>query len=195
MHLLFSGYPVLKINDNANISLPLLSQHIHVGAQPGGPMLSQAQIQKLLSADPDKGLSPGPLSIITTTSVNEQGQTSPASMSQGSQILQYRSAGTSGDAMLSAINYNENEILQESAFDVGSNLGPLDDGLLSSIGNPSRLGENPASDTYGLFDGDGDSLNMEPLSPPGLLMSETGGLSSVAVSESGESSISGVYKQ
>lgn len=155
-------------------------------------MLSQAQLHKLLSsADSDKGLSPGPLSIITTTSVSDQGQTSPASMSQGSQILHYRSVAASGDAMLSAINYSENEILQESAFDVGSNLGNLDDGLLAGIGNPSRLSENPASDTYGLFDGDGDSLNMETLSPPGLLISDTGGLPSVSVSESGDSSISG----
>lgn len=154
-------------------------------------MLSQAQIHKLLnSADSDKGLSPGPLSIITT-SVNDQGQTSPASMSQGSQILPYRTTGASGDAMLSAINYNESEMLQDNAFDVGSNLGNLDDGLLSSIGNPSRLSENPASDTYNLFDGDGDSLNMETLSPHGLLIPDTGGLSSVTVSESGDSSISG----
>jgi len=165
-----------------------MPQHIHLGVQPGGPMLSQAQLHKLLNSD--KGLSPGPLSIITTTSINDQGQTSPASMSQGSQILQYRSAGASGDAMLSAINYNENEILQESAFDVGSNLGNLDDGLLSGIGNATRLSENPASD-YGLFDGDGDSLNMETLSPPGLLISDSGGLPSVSVSESGDSSISG----
>lgn len=93
--------------------------------------------------------------------------------------------------MLSAINYNENEILQESAFDMGSNLGNLDDGLLAGIGNPSRLSENPASDTYGLFDAEADSLNMETLSPPGLLMSDASGLPSVSVSESGDSSVSG----
>lgn len=52
--------------------------------QPGGPMLSQTQLHKLLTAaDHDKG----PLSIIPTSSMNEQGQQSPASLSSASQIL------------------------------------------------------------------------------------------------------------
>lgn len=184
---------MLKIAENTNIPLPLLSQHIRFEGQPGGPMLSQAQLHKILNtSEPDKRLSPGPLSIITTTSLSEPGQPSPASISQGSHIL-YRATGAAGDAMLSAINYNENEILNDGGFDVGSNLGNLDDGILSGIGNTGRLNENPASDTFGLFDSEGDSLNMDALSPH-LLIDASGNLHSVgAVSDSGDSNMAGMF--
>lgn len=70
---------------------------------------------------------------------------------QGS--LLYQTSG--GDAMLSAINYNENEILQEGGFDVGmpSHLENLDDGLLGrmSVGTNSVT----SNSAYDLFDGDG----------------------------------------
>ncbi|KAH3844346.1 hypothetical protein DPMN_086604, partial [Dreissena polymorpha] len=178
-------FPVLKLHENAHI--PLLSQHVRIEGQPGGPMLGQTQLQKLLGVSDhlDKGLSPGPLSIITTTSISDTGQQSPASLSHhGSQM--YKSGGTSGDAMLSAINYSENEILHDSTFDMSSNLGNLDDGILSGIGHSSRLGDNP-SEQFGLFDEDGDSLNMETLSPNNLIL-DTGSLA--GVHESGDSNIS-----
>ena len=177
---------MLKIAENT--AVPLLSQHIRIEGQPGGPMLSQAQIQKLLgSADPEKRMSPGPLSIIPTTGFSDPGQQSPASLSQNSQILHYRASGSSGDAMLSAINYNENEILQDGGFDVTGNLGNLDDGLLSGMGNAGRLSENPGSNTFDLFDGESDTLNMDALSP-GLIMTDSGSLSTVnTVTDSNDS--------
>lgn len=93
-------------------------------------------------------------------------QTSPGTPSQTntSQILHYRPSAKSGDAMLSAINYNDSEMLPEGAFD--SCLPNLDDGILSNIGTPGtiRLSENLPD----LFDGEGnvnDSYSMEGLSP------------------------------
>ena len=97
----------------------------------------------------------------------------------------FRSAGGPGDEMLSAINYSENEILHDTTFDVGGNLGHLEDGILSGISNPSRLGENPG-EQFRLFEGEGDAL-MDDLSP---LIVDHSGLG-VAVSESGDSNISG----
>lgn len=184
---------MLRIAENTHIQLPLLSQHIRIEGQPGGPMLSQAQLHKILNtSEHEKRMSPGPLSIITTTSLNEAGQPSPASISQGSHIL-YRTAGAAGDAMLSAINYNDSEIL-EGGFDVGGNLSNLDDGILAGIGNPGRLNENPSSDTFPLFDTEGDSLNMDALSPHNLLMDPSGNLQSVGgVSDSGDSSVAGRF--
>ena len=180
---------MLKIAETS--SMPLLSQHIRIEGQPGGPMLSQAQLHKILnSSDQDKRMSPGPLSIITTTSLNEPGQPSPASMSQGSHIL-YRTTGAAGDAMLSAINYNDSEMI-EAGFDDNSNLGNLDDGILAGLGNPARLNENPSTDAFQLFDGEGDSYNMDALSPHNLLMDPTGNLHAVGgVSDSGDSNMAG----
>ena len=185
----FTGISVLRLSENAPVTLPILNQPIRIEGQPGGPMLSQPQIQKLLgSSEPDKGLSPGPLSIITTTGFSEPGQPSPASLAQNAQILQYRQSVTSGDAMLSAINYSDNEMLHEN-FD---NLGNLDDGLLGGMGNPSRLSENPTGETFNLFDGDGDSLTMEALSP-GLIISDSGGLAGVnTVTDSNDSNPGGM---
>ncbi|KAK3093940.1 hypothetical protein FSP39_022050 [Pinctada imbricata] len=110
-------------------------------------------------------------------------QTSPITPVTNSapQILPYRPSASSGDAMLSAINYNENEILQDGAFDVSvaGTLPNLDDGLLSNMG------------THDLFDGEGnvnDSYEMEGLSPhsfndPGSGLVD-GSLSSVMDSDS-----------
>ena len=90
--------------------------------------------------------------------------------------------------MLSAINYNDNEILHDGAFDVPGNLGGLDDGLLGGMSN-QRLTENASGHSFDLFDGEGDSLNMEAFSP---IMSDSGGLSGGnAIGEANESSSSG----
>ncbi|XP_033734969.1 uncharacterized protein LOC117323697 isoform X2 [Pecten maximus] len=93
-------------------------------------------------------------------------QTSPGTPSQTStsQILHYRPSAKSGDAMLSAINYNDSDMLPEGAFD--SCLPNLDDGILSNMGTPGniRMSENLPD----LFDGEGnvnDSYSMEGLSP------------------------------
>ena len=132
-------------------------------------------------------------SVVSISFPDGADQTSPitpVTNATPSQILQYRTSAGSGDAMLSAINYNENEILQDGAFDVSvaGTLPNLDDGLLSNMG------------THDLFDGEGnvnDSYEMEGLSPhsfndpaPGLV---DGSLSSVIDSDSlgslGKSSI------
>ncbi|XP_021343054.1 uncharacterized protein LOC110443261 isoform X2 [Mizuhopecten yessoensis] len=101
-------------------------------------------------------------------------QTSPGTPSQTStsQILHYRPSAKSGDAMLSAINYNDSEMLPEGAFD---SLPNLDDGLLSNMGTPGniRMSENLPD----LFDGEGnvnDSYSMEGLSPQPFTDSASG---------------------
>ena len=152
-------------------------------------MLSQAQIQKIFGGPDPKEAEKraSPLSIITTT-FSDPGQVSPAAPSQSSQILNYGSSNVAGDAMLSAINYNDNEILHDGAFDVPGHLGSLDDGLLGGMSNP-RLTENASGHTFDLFDGEGDSLHMEAFSP---IMSDSGGLGGgSAMGEANESSSSG----
>lgn len=185
-----SGFPVFKLSETSSHGIPLLYQNVKIEAQPGGPMLSQAQIQKMfgssdLKAEAEKRVSP--LSIIPTT-FSDHGQVSPAAPSQSSQILHYGSSNVAGDAMLSAINYSDNEILPDGAFDVAGNLGSLDDGLLGGMSN-QRLTENTSGHSFDLFDSEGDSLNMETFSP---IMSDSGGLSTAnAVTEANESSSSG----
>ena len=154
-------------------------------------MLSQAQIQKIFGGPDPKEVEKraSPLSIITTT-LSDPGQVSPAAPSS-SQILNYGSSNVAGDAMLSAINYNDNEILQDGAFDVPGHLGIVDDGLLGGMSN-QRLTENASGHTYDLFDGEGDSLHMEAFSP---IMSDSGGLGAGgAMGEANESSSSGNHK-
>lgn len=118
----------------------------------------------LYSVSDDKG----GLTVVSIPFQDGGEQTSPVTPTQNSsQILSYRPSATTGDAMLSAINYNENEILQDGAFDVSvaGTLSNLDDGILSNIG--SRLSENPGS-SFDLFDGEGnvnDSYSMDDLSP------------------------------
>ena len=50
IHFIFSssGFPVFKLSDTGHHGLPMLYSHIKTDGQPGGPMLSQAQIQKYL---------------------------------------------------------------------------------------------------------------------------------------------------
>ncbi|XP_062577324.1 transcriptional-regulating factor 1-like isoform X1 [Saccostrea cucullata] len=62
-------------------------------------------------------------------------------------IHPFRPSANSGDAMLSAINYNENEILQDGPFDVSvaGTLPNLDDGMIL-----------PNMGTQDLFDGEGN---------------------------------------
>jgi hypothetical protein len=106
----------------------------------------------------EKGMSP--LSIVAM-SYQDGGQPSPASSTQSlpnNQALRYQASGR--DAMLSAINYNETEMLHEGGFDVTGNLGNIDDGLLSGMTST----QNPPNSTFDLFDGDGnvnDAYNME----------------------------------
>ena len=187
----FPGFPVLKLSESSPLGLPLLYPHIKVEGQPGGPMLSQAQIQKIFGSSDLKGESEkrvSPLSIIPTT-FSDPGQQSPAAPSQSSQILHYGGTNVTGDAMLSAINYNDNEMLHDGGFDVTGNLGNLDDGLLGGMSNP-RLTENASGHSFDLFDGEGDTLNMEAFSP---IMSDSGGLSAAnALTEANESSSSGM---
>ena len=75
--------------------------------------------------------------------------------SQFSQILSFRPSAVPGDAMLSAINYNENDILPESLdVNLGEPLPNLDDGILSNMGAPGDLfdGEGNVNDPYSMDD-------------------------------------------
>ncbi|XP_076441996.1 uncharacterized protein LOC143281005 isoform X2 [Babylonia areolata] len=69
--------------------------------------------------------------------------------------------------MLSAINYTDNEMLTDSAFDINNSappgLGQLDDNLFSGLGNPPSALQGQGSNTFDLFD---SSVN-DPLSPFG----------------------------
>lgn len=107
----------------------------------------------------DKG--PSPLNILNSSTYTDTGQSSPAPG------LQFRSAGNGGDTMLSAINYTDNEMLTESAFDINNSappgLGQLDDNLFSGLGNPASALQGQGSNTFDLFD---SGVN-DPLSPFG----------------------------
>lgn len=118
----------------------------------------------------EKGLSP--LNILVSSTYNDTGQPSPAASSQcGIPVLQFRSAGNGGDTMLSAINYSDNEMLNDtSAFDINNGatagLTHLDDNFLSGLGNPAsslRMPESHGSNAFDLFD---NSVS-DPLSPFG----------------------------
>ncbi|KAK7502754.1 hypothetical protein BaRGS_00006004 [Batillaria attramentaria] len=111
----------------------------------------------------EKGLSP--LNILVSSSYSDTGQASPAAGPQGGLTgLQYRSAGSGGDTMLSAINYTDNEMLNDSAFDINNSAAPglaqLDDNFLSGLGNPAS---GQAGNSFDLF----DSGVSDPLSPFG----------------------------
>ncbi|XP_064623846.1 uncharacterized protein LOC135485588 isoform X2 [Lineus longissimus] len=120
---------------------------------------SKSGIVANVSVADEKGMSP--LSIVPM-SYQDGGQPSPASSTQSlpnNQALRYQASGR--DAMLSAINYNEAEMLHEGGFDVTGNLGNLDDGLLSGMTSTQNP---PNSNPFDLFDGDGnvnDAYNME----------------------------------
>lgn len=123
-----------------------------------------------INAVDDKRIRISPLPMIPST-YHDGDHTSPVSTTTSSQVLRFQPSGNSGDAMLSAINYNENEILQDGPFEVGvGSLPALDDGILENMSTTGniRLTENPGSSTFDLFDGEGnvnDSYNMESLSP------------------------------
>lgn len=130
-------------------------------------------------------------------------QPSPASSSQsGIQGLPFQTVGNSGDAMLSAINCGENDMLHDSAFDVGVSgpLGTLEEGLLGNMGAAPniRMLENTSS-SFDLFDGDGNinnSYKMDPLSPQtfhdtGAGFSVTDNTSMTSVPETDSSSNAG----
>ena len=116
----------------------------------------------------DKG--PSPLNILNSSAYTDTGQSSPAPG------LQFRSAGNGGDTMLSAINYTDNEMLTESAFDINNSappgLGQLDDNLFSGLGNPASALQGQGSNTFDLFDsGVNDSLS--PFGDAGLPIDTT----------------------
>ena len=107
----------------------------------------------------EKGLSP--LNLLNSSAFTDTGHASPAPG------LQFRSAGNGGDTMLSAINYTDNEMLTDSAFDINNSappgLGHLDDNLFSGLGNPSSSLQGQGGNAFDLFD---SSVN-DPLSPFG----------------------------
>ncbi|KAK3597414.1 hypothetical protein CHS0354_040149 [Potamilus streckersoni] len=162
----------IKAEKDRQINIPFLSpanlQKL-LGHSDGGVGVktdSRQDIGICVTIDPDKGTSP--LTIVPVQ-FQDGGQTSPASSIANSQILHYQPSSGAGDAMLSAINYNDNEMLHDGGFDVAvnSSLPNLDDGLLGSMSNP-RLTENSSAPPFDLFDGEGnvnDSYQMDSLSP------------------------------
>lgn len=130
----------------------------------------------------DKGMSP--LNILVIPPYSDSPQTSK-------EALLYQNSGNAGDAMLSAINYNDNDILPESAFDMNTasgagNLPQLDDSFLSNIGNTSqniRLQEGQGSNTFDLFDSNvNDTLSLlpQPFGDTGLSVGENSNLSTTS---------------
>ena len=102
---------------------------------------------------------------------------SPASSSHSLSSVQVVRLQTP-DTMLSGINYNESEILQESSFDVPG----MDDALLNTMPAASTMNPTPSS-TFDLFDGgniqdysmDGQQdLELSPQSFTGLSESSAG---------------------
>ncbi|KAI8744444.1 CAunnamed protein product [Biomphalaria glabrata] len=117
--------------------------------------------------------SKSPLNILVSSdSLHIQGQNSPVITSQSSmQSLHFHSVVSGGDKMLSAVNslnFNDPELLGDSAFDSTSSSGlpQFDDGLLSSLGSGSqglRLGDGTSGTSFDLFDGGvTDSLSLSP---------------------------------
>ncbi|XP_038072784.1 uncharacterized protein LOC119741156 isoform X2 [Patiria miniata] len=141
-----------------------------------------------------------PLSVSVSVAFTEPSQDSPASMSRhsNSPAMPYR---TSADQMLSMINYNDDQLLQEHGLISDNSVtGTLDDNFLSGsigIGHPSGsrltdssnltgMDSSPPSvnnETFDLFDGGGDvdeaSYMNDSLSPQDL-----GGDSDVHVTSS-----------
>ena len=112
-----------------------------------------------LSLADDKGLVD--TLALAQGSFTDGGQPSPASSTQSisTRGLRFQPTGA-GDAMLSAINYNENEMLQEGGFDVTM---AMDDTLLSTVGNSGniRISDNTSGPTFDLFDGDGNIMEAQ----------------------------------
>ncbi|XP_046375534.2 transcriptional-regulating factor 1-like isoform X3 [Haliotis rufescens] len=147
----------------------------------------------------DKGMSP--LNILVV-SYPDTGQQSPSVTQAGAQGLRFQSAGGAGDAMLSAINYNDSDMLPDSAFDMNAansapNLPHLDDGILGSMGNPAqniRLTEGHPTHSFDLFDSnvhDTLSLSPQPFSDPSFSVTDTSNLSATT----GDSEGSGERRQ
>ncbi|XP_052057998.1 uncharacterized protein LOC127698551 isoform X3 [Mytilus californianus] len=95
------------------------------------------------------------LNLAITLPFQDSDHSSTNTPSQFSQILSFRQSSVpAGDAMLSAINY-ENDILPE-ALDVNlaGPLPQLDDGILSNMGAPGDLfdGEGNVNDPYSMDD-------------------------------------------
>ena len=130
-----------------------------------------------------------PLSVSVSVAFSEPSQDSPASLSRhsNSPAMPYR---TSADQMLSMINYNDDQLLQEHGLITDNSVtGTLDDNFLSGsmgIGPPGSnrltdssnltgMDSSPPSvnnETFDLFDGGGDvddanymtdSLSPQPL--------------------------------
>ncbi|BFZ12228.1 hypothetical protein BsWGS_15263 [Bradybaena similaris] len=124
--------------------------------------------------------------IVTTDGIQIQGPVSPIITSQANQSgLQFQSVVRGGDKMLSAVsslNFNDSEMLGDSAFDStsSSGLAQFDDGLLSSLGSAGqgmRLGDGTSGTSFDLFDGevtDNLSLSPQPFSDTGLMPDTTG---------------------
>ncbi|XP_059142153.1 uncharacterized protein LOC131929789 isoform X2 [Physella acuta] len=115
-----------------------------------------------------------PLSIMVgADGIHIQGQSSPVITTQSSMHsgLHFHSVVSGGDKMLSAVNslnFNDPEMLGDSAFDSTSSSGlpQFEDGLLSSLGSTGqgmRLGDGPGGTSFDLFDGGvTDSLSLSP---------------------------------
>ena len=144
----------------------------------------------------EKGMSPLDISVVSYPD-SSGGQQSPALSSQtGASSLPFPSTDITSDAMLSAINYNDSEMLHDGTFDMNStnsagNLPQLDDGLLSNMGNPAqniRLAEGQGAHTFDLFDShvnDPLSLSPQPFSDTGFAVGDSTSLSTVTTESSG----------
>lgn len=152
------------MSDHRNISSPVSSSYMpgtgytfgdlgigSHGSPKSGHEDMDAKEDSKLDLYPDvKGLN-----LAITLPFQDSDHSSTNTPSQFSQILSFRQSVPTGDAMLSAINSYENDILPESLdVNLAGPLPQLDDGILSNMGAPGDLfdGEGNVNDPYSMDD-------------------------------------------
>lgn len=181
----FNGYPS-NITFTASDDLLVSSINFPINGMPDAGIYRMSDSSFLNTADAmSRRDAKSPLNIIVATDgIQIQPPGSPTISSQaGLSSLQFHSVVSGGDKMLSAansLNFNDPEMLGDSAFDSTSSSGlpQFDDGLLSGLGSAGqgmRLGDGTTGTSFDLFDGgvtDSLSLSPQPFSDTGL-MTET----------------------
>lgn len=105
-----------------------------------------------------------PMSVVAVSSLQDAGHPSPSLtsltdsiLSRPHQMLRYQGGG---DAMLSAINYNEHDMLQEGGYEVPTTSsltgfdGLLVPGMTVGVGGSIRLPDSTTNTTFSLLDGE-----------------------------------------
>ena len=150
-----SQQPSTQTSNNTQFSKPFNGAHFLQAKDPNKQAISE------LAASLAEEKHSDPLMISTPVTYQDGGQPSPASSTQSitTQVMRFQSSEGVSDAMLSAINYSDSDILPDNSFEVQSNLS-VDDTLL----NMRNTMNTPSGSAFGdLFDGDSNmgDYNME----------------------------------